>query len=92
MASRKTLLDGDKLNMVPRKEVATGAMTVIDRLQLKDKEVQVVSSAATFLLLCERYGIDAAEAFRIAKRVMINTDERFRPEFEAVRSYLENEL
>lgn len=90
--TRKTLLDGDKLNLVPRKEVSTGAMVVIDALQQKDKEVQVVAAAATFILLCERYKIDEAEAFRIAQRVMLNTDAIYRPEFEAVRSYLEYEL
>jgi hypothetical protein len=88
---RRTLLDGDKLHLVGLRPVGNAAMAVTDALQRFAPEERVVGAAAFFLLLCDRYNIEAGEAFRIASRV-IKARHEGRPELNAVSAYLKYEL
>lgn len=88
---RRTLLDGDRLHLVGLRPVGNAAMAVTDAIQRFRPEEQVVGAAAFFLLLCDRYQIDAGEAFRIASRVLKARHEG-RPELNAVQDYMRYEL
>lgn len=84
-------MNRDKLTNANPREVANAAMTVIDRLQTLQAEVQIAGTAATFVLLCEHLGITPSDVFAITTNVMNHAEGR-RPEFAAVAQYLENEL
>lgn len=66
-------------------------MTVIDAMQDFDPETQVLGMAASFLLLCERFGQRPTEVFLTTQNVMNGVAGK-RPEFEAVESYLAGEI
>ena len=85
----------DKLVNAPREVSAQATVLLIDALQdFIDHHpgVQVTASAALFLLLCERFGVDAQDAFTTAKNLMNAHDGRLAHEFQAVRMYLQNEV
>lgn len=71
--------------------VAEATMRVIDRIQQLPPSVQIHAAAAVFVLLTQRFAIDTQDAFSATSNLM-NYAEGRRPEFEAVRAYLENEL
>lgn len=82
----------DALNNASAQRSAIAAMNVIDRLQHFEAGEQVIGAAATFLLLCEHYGVPAQDAFTVTKNAMNHADGRQIPEFRAVKMYVENEL
>jgi hypothetical protein len=88
---RRTLLDGDKLNLVGLRPVGNVAMAIINACQDWRPEQQVVGAAAHFILLCQRYRLEPGEAFRIAERV-IKSQHSDRPELKAVAAYMAGEL
>lgn len=87
----KTLLDGDKLNLVGLRKVGNVTMAVTDAVQDYNKEEQVVGTAAFFLLLCKTFNVEPGEAFRVAERV-INARHEGRPELIAAEQYMQGEL
>lgn len=85
----------DKIVNAPRDVAANATLLLIDRLQEFIEHhpgVQVTASAALFLLLCEKFGVQAQDAFTAAKNLMNARDGRLSKEFEAVRLYLANEV
>lgn len=66
-------------------------MRVIDRIQTLSPAVQLHACAAVFLLVSERFGFEPQDVFSYTNNLM-NYAEGRRPEFAAVRAYLENEL
>lgn len=84
----------DELNNAPGQEAAIASMDVIDRLQShwENPGVQVIGICATFLMLCEHFGITPQEAFQVTQNCMNDTNGRYVPEFRAVRDYVRNEL
>jgi hypothetical protein len=87
----KTLLDGDKLNLVGLRPVGNIAMAVADAVQDYKKEEQVVGAAAFFILLCKTFRIEPGEAFRIADRVIRSANAE-RPELIAAEHYMRENL
>jgi hypothetical protein len=86
------MLNRDRFNNADQQQSAVAAMTVIDRLQNFPAEQQLVGLAATFLFVCEHFGIPAQDAFTVTKNVINDTDSKLIPEFRAVREYVRNEL
>ncbi len=84
-------LNRDTLNMAAPVNVARAAMTVLDRLQDFDPEIQIMGAAAVFLELAEHIGIPAQEAFSATKN-LINGDDGKRHEFRAITAYLQGEI
>lgn len=72
-------------------ESARAAMGVINALQHFRPEYQMAGLTASFLLLCDELQVRPAEAFSYVQKIMNHADGR-RPEFRAVKMYLENEL
>ncbi|MDO8839671.1 MAG: hypothetical protein Q7V31_12160 [Parvibaculum sp.] len=84
-------MNRDLLLSTPTRTAASRTMQVIDGVQDYQPHEQIVALAATFLLLCERWNTDPRDALRITDRI-INHAEGKRPEFAAVRDYMEGEL
>jgi hypothetical protein len=79
------------LNMIPVNEAAVSTMRVIDAVQDLPPEHQVVAITSAFKLLAERFNVAPQDAFTITSNIMNNAEGR-RPEFEAVKAYLQHEL
>lgn len=84
-------LDRDQLNHAPAHLTAIATHQITDALQLKAPEVQVLASAAWFLMVCERYKIRAADVLTKVTN-MLNGEEEKAAEFRAARMYMEHEL
>lgn len=82
----------DALNNADQRGAAVASMSVIDRLQSHAPGEQVIGACATFLILCEHYGVTAQDAFTVTKNCMNDAQRRLVPEFEAVKLYVRNEL
>ena len=89
--ARKSLLDGDKLNLVGLRKVGNVTMAVTDATHDFTKEQQVVGVAAHFLLMCKVFGVEPGEAFRVAERV-IKARHEGHPELIAAEQYMRGEL
>ena len=70
---------------------ARASMEVINALQNHRPEYQMAGLTAAFLFLCEHLQVRPTEAFSYIQKIMNHADGR-RPEFKAVKMYLENEL
>ncbi|MCG7628368.1 hypothetical protein MHM88_11170 [Epibacterium sp. MM17-32] len=88
MASR---FNRDLMGMAPATESATSTMRVIDAVQDLPPHLQLIAITATFKLMIERFGVPAQDAFTITDNLM-NDQAGKRPEFAAVRMYMENEV
>lgn len=85
------MLNHDRLNSMPIDVAGQAAMQVIDTLQRYPREAQVLGSAAVFVLLCERFGINVQDVMTVTSNLMHHAEGR-RPEFAAVTEYLAREL
>lgn len=81
----------DLMNMAGVKESATATMRVIDAAQDLPPHLQLIAITATFQLMIDRFGVPAQDAFTVADNIMHSAQGK-RPEFAAVRMYLENEV
>ena len=84
-------MNRDLFNNADLGDVCRGSMAIISTIQEMKPHTQMASMAATFLFLCERWGMPAHEAFTAVKN-MINGADGKRVEFLAVQSYMEHEL
>ena len=91
MVKRTLILSRDYFNNVGVDRVAGATMGVIDRVQSLSPDLQVAALAASFLMICERYDIPAQDVFTVVNNIMNHAEGR-RPEFAAVRQYMEEEL
>lgn len=84
----------DQLNNAPSEEVARVSYALIDRLQHEYEQpgVQVAAAAAFFLLVAERFGVPAQDAFTATKNLMNDRDNRLKHEFQAARAFLREEI
>lgn len=85
------MLNRDLMNHAGVRESATSTMRVIDAVQDLPPHLQVIALVASFKLMVERYGVNPQDAFTVADNIMNHAQGR-RPEFEAVRAYLANEV
>jgi hypothetical protein len=84
-------IDRDLIMNARATDVAQAAMTITDRVQHLQPGSRVLGAAAFFLMACDRYGVDAKDAFTAVTNLM-TTKEGQRDEFAATKMYLENEL
>lgn len=84
-------LDRDLFNNASVKVVAPAAMALIDTIQGCQPHTQVAAITSVFMLLCEHHKIPAHDAFAAVTNLMNHAEGR-RPEFAAVRQYMEEEL
>ena len=85
------LMDPDMFKSVNVPEVANATMAVIDTIQDTPPHVRVAAISCAFLLMCERVGIEPQDAFSVVTNLMNFADGK-RPEFAAVKAYLEGEV
>ena len=81
----------DLMGMAPVVESATSTMRVLDAVQDLPPHLQLIAITATFKLMTERFGMPAQDAFLITNNIMKDQEGK-RPEFDAVRMYMENEV
>ena len=84
-------LDRDLFNNASVGAVANCAMAIINVTQDMRPQNQIAALAAAFLLVCERHDMHAPDAFAVITNIMNHAEGR-RPEFAAVRQYMEEEL
>lgn len=70
------------------KFVARACMAVLDAIQFFRKEEQALAVAVIFLQMCRRFDLRPNDIFQYASNV-IGSD---RPEYRAVKAYIQNEL
>jgi hypothetical protein len=83
--------DRDLLANANVRQTANSTMAIIDRIQSLAPPQQAAGLAAAFILLCERYSLEPQDIFTLTSNIMNHAEGR-RPEFLAVRDYMENEL
>lgn len=72
--------------------VARASMWLLDKVQgIEQPHTQVAAMAATFILMCNRFGVRHTDVFTCVNNLM-HTKQGDRPEFRAIKKYLENEL
>ena len=81
----------DLFNNANLHQVCLGSMAIIDRIQSEPPHVQMASMAATFLMLCDHWKVKPQEAFTAVTNMMNHAEGR-RVEFDAVASYIAEEL
>lgn len=84
-------MNNDRFNNADMVAVARATMNLVIANQELQPHVQMHAATALFLLACERWGITPQVAISPATNLM-NHAEGPRPEFRAVRQYMENEL
>jgi len=84
-------LNKDQMNMADPVMIGRTAMSVIDAVQDYTPEQQALGMAATFMLLCDRFGVKPQDVFETSQNVMNGVAGK-RPEFAGVQSYLAGEL
>jgi len=85
-------MNRDSLTNMSPDDAARASMKVIDTMQSMPPEQQIAGAAATFTLLCERLGVAPQDAYSVVTNIMSNADSDRRPEFRAVKNYLESEV
>lgn len=84
--------DYDKLVNADPKGVAIASVIVIDALQSQAPHIQASAIAASFVTLCEYYGVNPHDVMVATKNLMLGDKNGRRPEFGAVRDYLRYEV
>jgi hypothetical protein len=85
------MIDRDILNSIPAPVAARSTFALLDRAQDLKPEAQLVATAALFLLLCERQGIDTQDVVTVTKNLMNAEGERH-ADFRAIADYMRYEL
>lgn len=85
------MINRDLMNNARPRDVATAAMTVIDKLQNFQPHTQLMGAATVFLALAEYWNVPAQDVFR-ATQNLINSEDGKLPEFKAVDHYIRTNL
>ena len=73
--------------------VASYSVQLLDQLQMLPTSCdQVHALSVTYSLLLEELGLDPREELDRVQRILKTWNAKLRPEFEAVRDYIEGEL
>jgi hypothetical protein len=67
-------------------------MALLDRLQGQPAETQALSLAALFILVTQRFRVDARNALQAAANILVDREGQRQPAFLAAEMYLANEL
>lgn len=86
-----TPFNRDAFNTAPIRKTANGVMAVITALQDEPKETQIAAIGCAFVLLAQHTNAHTGDLIGSCLR-MLKSGEEHRPEFAAVRMFLENEL
>lgn len=81
----------DKFNTAKLRESASASFALLDVNQDEPAHIQLHAAAAYFLLLCDHHKLSPQDVFTATKNLM-NHAEGPRPEFRAIRAYMENEF
>lgn len=73
-------------------QVAHATMVLLHELQNHQPPVQAAALAATFVLLCEHYGVEPQDVMTATKNLLLAEGQGKRPEFGAARDYLRYEV
>jgi hypothetical protein len=85
------MINRDRLNSMPLVTAGEATMGALDGIQRFPREAQVLASAALFVLMCERFGLDVQDMMSATSNLMNHASGR-RPEFAAVAAYMAGEL
>jgi hypothetical protein len=85
------MINRDRLNSMPTATAGEATMAALDAIQRFPREAQVLASAALFVLIAERFGLDAQDVMSATSNLMNHASGR-RPEFAAVSEYMRWEL
>lgn len=73
-------------------ELREPTFTLIDRIQHVDPAVQVRSLALAFAVYMDALGLDAAEEYHRATRVLADAEGPFTYHVQAIRDFVEQEV
>lgn len=86
-------MDNDKLNSTSTYLLAKTSFDIINAVQSQPKAVQVQALSSLFLLMCDVFETDVRRTLEQVDRMMKDVDKQeWRPEFKAIRTYIEKEL
>lgn len=88
----KSRMDRDLMNMASPKAVANVTLGTLNSLQNWKPHEQVLGAAAVFLHLADFWQVSPQDAFTAVTNLMNDKDGKTRPEFRAIRPYMEGEL
>lgn len=80
------------MNLARPSKVAQVTLGVLNSLQNWTPEEQVLGAAAVFLHLADFWHVPPQDVFVAAANIMSSKDGATRPEFRAIRPYMDNEL
>lgn len=86
------MIDRDKLNSASLLGTGRAAMNVIEAVQQRRPEEQVVAIAHAFLGICRHHGVAPQDAVLVATNMANHAKKTQRPELEAVHEYIKGEL
>ena len=84
--------DRDLFHSLPTKAAAQTTIAALNAIQDRRPECQVAGLAAAFLLVCEKYGMPAQDAFTATRNMMHGHKARGGYEFDAAQSYLSDDV
>ncbi|MGW8177213.1 MAG: hypothetical protein ACWGQW_00230 [bacterium] len=87
-------LNRDRLNNLPKVEVATSCFNLIRVHQKSPPHVQLASACALYLLLCEAFEISPQEVYDVTSKIMREDliEKESDRQFHAVRDYIKYEI
>lgn len=86
----KEYLSWDAMGGANSAAVGTSLYSVLDAIQTKDREVQILGVAALFLLMCQQWNVEPASVLRITDNILTKNQEM--PQFQAAAEYIRQEL
>lgn len=84
--------DRDLMHMAAPSRVANVTLGTLNALQNWEPHEQVLGAAAVFLHLADFWRVPAQDVFTAVTNLINDKDGKARPEFRAIRPYLDNEL
>lgn len=85
------IFDVDKLNNANFKAVGNLAMGIVDRIQTRPAQEQVLAAATVFMLLTEHFKVRPTSATTIVSNLLAQENHRS-VQLRAVKRYIHNEL
>ena len=80
------------MNLAAPSRVANVTLGTLNALQDWSPEEQLLGAACVFMHLSEFYGVSPQDAFTAISNMVSDKDRKARPEFHAIRPYMEGEL
>lgn len=84
------MIDPDRFNLANPRRVGNTAFAVIDAIQQRPAEEQVLGMATAFMALCQLHKQHPGNVFQTVQNILNASGKR--PEVRALESYLKEEL